>query len=225
MARTGMGARMTHVVLSLHASPCQLQRSGLRKGKREDGCTDQLNCRNPPHGSEANSSIPRFPLPFPTLTQCWLLFLTSALGGRLEHAGEKTEGKGRIACAKNICTLTWGHPQTHRCRISAALAHVLLAWGLLMVGPTDGAKHLPLCSGVTGWGTFLSPLILVQVAAVKAGAGLWLISVANLWGQLEPVTTSPLSWHLKRRAILFPTQSIGSKRARWDLPAQHVSMG
>lgn len=191
MARTGTGARMTHVVLSLHASPCQLQRSGLRKGKREDGCTDQLNCRNPPHGSEANSSIPRFPLPFPSVFS--------------------------PACSSL--------PQTHRCRISAALAHVLLAWGLLMVGPTDGAKHLPLCSGVTGWGTFLSPLILVQVAAVKAGAGLWLISVANLWGQLEPVTTSPLSWHLKRRAILFPTQSIGSKRARWDLPAQHVSMG
>lgn len=92
MAQTGMGTRMTHVALSLHASPCQLQHSGLRKGKEEDGCTDQLNCRNPPRGSEANSSIPRFPLPFPTLTQCWLLFLTSALGGRLEHAGEGREG-------------------------------------------------------------------------------------------------------------------------------------
>lgn len=186
MSQTGTGTRMTYVALSLHASPCQLQHSGLRKGKGEDGCTDQLNCRNPPHGSEANSSIPRFPLPFPTLTQCWLLFLTSALGGRLEHAGEKTEGKGRIACAKNICTLTWGHPQTCRCRISAALAHVLLARGLLLVGATDGAKHLPpcgpLCSGVTGWGTFLSPLILVQVAAVKAGAGLWLISVWQICG-------------------------------------------
>ena len=134
---------------------------------------------NPPHGSKANSSTPRFPLPFPALTQCQLLFLTSAPGGRLEHAGERTEGKGRIARAKNICTLIGGHTQTHRCRICAALAQVLLARGLLVVGRTDGAKHLPLCSpfcsGGTGWDTFWSPLMLVQVAAVKAGAELWLI--------------------------------------------------
>lgn len=38
--------------------------------------------------------------------------------------------------------LTQGHTQAHRCRICAALARVLLARGLLMVGPTDGAKHL-----------------------------------------------------------------------------------
>lgn len=55
-----------------------------------------------------------------------------------------------------------------------------------MVGPADGAKHSPLCSPLcskgTGWGTFLSCLMLVQVAAVKAGAGLRLVFVWRVYG-------------------------------------------
>lgn len=91
MARRGTGTRIAHVALSLHTSPCQLQHSGLGKGKGGDGCTDRLNHMNPPCGSEANGLTPRFPLPFPALTHCRLLFLTLALGGRLELARERIE--------------------------------------------------------------------------------------------------------------------------------------
>lgn len=70
--------------------------------------------------------------------------------------------------------------------ICAALAQVLLARGLPVVSPTDGAKHSllcsPLCSGGTGWDTFLPSLMLVQMAAVEVGAGLWLISVWQVYG-------------------------------------------
>lgn len=94
------------MTLSLHGSPCQLQHSGLQKGKGENRCTDQLNYRNTPLSSKANSSTRRFPVPFPAMTQRRLLFLTSGLGGRLERAGERTERKRRIAHAENIFMLT-----------------------------------------------------------------------------------------------------------------------
>lgn len=111
----------THVVLSLHASSCQLQHLGVGKEKQEDGCTDQLNCKNPPHDSKAKG-LTRFLCPFPYLTQCCLLFLTPVLGGTLECP----EGKGRIDHTKNTCTLTRGHTETRRHRICAPSTRVRL---------------------------------------------------------------------------------------------------
>lgn len=85
----------SHVVLSLHASPCQLQHLGLGKARGWMQRSSELYESSP--RLSVQQLNPKFLLPFPDLTQCLLLFLTFALGGKPEQAGER---RGKITCAK-----------------------------------------------------------------------------------------------------------------------------
>lgn len=133
----------------LHASPCQMQHSGFGKWKGEDGCTDRLNCMNPPHRGQQRDPQVSSSLPSSDLASALLPHFCTGWETGVCRGEDRREGKDRL-CQKYLHTDTG----THRCRICAALARVLLARGLLIVGAADGAKHLllctPLCSGGTG---------------------------------------------------------------------------
>lgn len=121
----------SHVVLSLHASPCQLQHLGLGKARGWMQRSSELYESSP--RLSVQQLNPRFLLPFPDLTQCLLLFLTFALGGKPEQAGER---RGKIAYAKKYLHTDRGTHTDTQLQDLGSFRPGDSSWWVLLMGPS-----------------------------------------------------------------------------------------